>query len=94
MDLFYAVAHELRHIWQARTDGERYLASYTPENLCASLEEYNQQDAEVDANAFAGLVMAFCFHIRPVFDSFSDSVRGKIEVRMDELAKELNFKSM
>ena len=33
------------------------MSAYKPVNLCGSVEQYNLQIAEVDANAFAGLAM-------------------------------------
>lgn len=82
---FFSIAHELRHIWQMQNDEQLYFSSYKPIDLCSSVEEYNLQLAELDANAFAGLVMVDFFHLKPLFDGVPDSVKSKIFERMDYL---------
>ena len=84
-DQFFSIAHELRHIWQLRNDEQLYFSSYKPINLCSSVEEYNFQIAELDANAFAGLVMIDFFHLKPLFEGVSNSVKAKIFERMKYL---------
>lgn len=64
-DYVFSIAHELRHIYQYQTDEEFYLSGYKPSNKCSSVEEYNLQIAEVDANAFAAIVMADFFSLKP-----------------------------
>lgn len=56
-DQFFSIAHELRHIWQIKNDEQLYFSTYKPIDLCSSIEEYNLQIAELDANAFAGMIM-------------------------------------
>lgn len=59
-DLMFSIAHELRHIWQIRNHQDLYLSSYqTVENI--GTEKYNLQLAEVDANAFASIIMVIFF---------------------------------
>lgn len=41
--------------------------------------------AELDANAFAGLVMIEFFHLKPLFEGVPDSVKSKIFERMEYL---------
>lgn len=84
-DQFFSIAHELRHIWQIRNDKKLYFSTYKPIDLCASVEEYNLQIAELDANAFAGLVMMDFFHLKPLFEGISDFVKAKIFERMEYL---------
>ncbi len=86
-DQFFAIAHELRHVWQLKTNKERYISDYKPIDLCGSVEAYNLQKAEIDANAFAGLVMIDFFHIKPLFQGLPDSVKSKIFERMEELKR-------
>ena len=86
-DFFFAIAHELRHIWQMKNDREFYFLDYLPVELLPSVEEYNLQPAEVDANAFAGLVMINFFHVRPLYQGLPDNVRNAIFERIDELKK-------
>ena len=84
-DQFFSVAHELRHRWQIQTDNEWYFSDYKPRELCSSVEEYNLQFAEIDAHAFAGIVMEEFFHLKPLFQGLSDNVKSKIYSRMDYL---------
>ena len=85
-DQFFAIAHELRHKWQMQYDEELYFSTYKPINLVCSVEEYNLQIAELDAHAFASLVMIDFFHIKPLFDGFSNSLKSKIFERMEYIA--------
>ena len=89
-DYLFSIAHELRHIYQIKTDYEWFLSDYKPIDLCASTEEYNLQFAEIDANAFAGLVMVDFFHLQPLFEGLSDVVKAKIFERMELLSIELS----
>lgn len=84
-DQLFSIAHELRHIWQIQNDKELYFSTYKPIDLLSSVEEYNLQIAEIDANAFAGLVMIDFFHLQPLFEGVSDSVKAKIYERMEYL---------
>lgn len=83
-DLFFSIAHELRHLWQSKTDKGKYFSSYKTADRCASIEEYNLQLAELDANAFAGVIMVDFFRLKPSFDTLSESVKNKIYERMKE----------
>lgn len=82
-DQFFSIAHELRHIWQMQNNEQLYFSAYKPIDLCSSVEEYNSQIAEVDANAFAGIVMIEFFHLKPLFEDVPDSVKSKIFERME-----------
>lgn len=84
-DQFFSIAHELRHIWQMQNNEELYFSTYKPIDLCKSVEEYNLQTAELDANAFAGLVMIDFFHLEPLFQNVSEPVKTKIYERMEHL---------
>ena len=84
-DYLFAIAHELRHIFQYQDDKQFYLSNYKTSDNCSSVEEYNLQIAEVDANAFAGLVMINFFGLKPLFEGLSDSVKAKIFDRMKYL---------
>ena len=84
-DQFFAIAHELRHVWQIINDEQLYFSDYKPIDLLGSVEKYNSQIAEIDANAFAGLIMEGFFHIKPLFESLPDFVKAQIYERMDYL---------
>lgn len=65
-DLYFSIAHELRHIWQLRTDPEKYMTGYkTRADL--DVEAYNLQPAEIDANAFAEIISVNPIGVRPLF---------------------------
>lgn len=89
-DQLFAIAHELRHVWQIENDEMLYLSKYKPVELCGSIEEYNLQAAELDANAFAGLVMINFFGLTPLFNGVPDSVKSKIRERMEDIAGEFD----
>lgn len=90
-DLYFALAHELRHVWQIRTNEQKWLAGYRPSSAL-DLIAYNMQPAEIDANAFAAIVMHDVFRLRPVFQSLPEDIIKKIYARADEIARELNKK--
>ena len=89
-DHFFAVAHELRHVWQMQVDKHFYFDNYKPIDLISSVDEYNLQEAEIDANAFAGLVMLSFFKLQPQYQGLSDNVKQKILKRIDEIYKILS----
>lgn len=90
LDSYFSIAHELRHIWQIRTAPDVYMNSYkTREEL--NLREYNLQAAELDANAFASLVMIRLFSQRPLFDGLPVDIKQMIFVRTRELSLQYDF---
>lgn len=84
-DQLFSIAHELRHIWQMQNDEELYFSTYKQVDQCSSIEEYNLQLAELDANAFSALAMISLLHLRPLFNGLSEFVKSKIHERMDYL---------
>ena len=84
-DYFFAVAHELRHVWQIRTDREFWLSNYRPADAL-TVDQYNNQPAEIDANAFALVVMATFFDLQPQFNGLSDAIKARIHERAKEIA--------
>lgn len=85
-DILFAIAHEIRHFWQYKIDEEYFFEDYKPANEFSSIDEYNLQLAEIDANAFAGLIMMNYFKIKPLFKNLSNEVKLAIQNRMDEIA--------
>lgn len=84
-DYIFSIAHELRHVYQYQTDEEFYLSGYKSSNKCSSVEEYNLQIAEVDANAFASIIMTDFFSVKPQWNGLSDKVIDTIEKRIEFL---------
>ena len=89
-DYLFAIAHELRHIFQYQNDEKFYLSNYKTSDKCSSIEEYNLQIAEVDANAFASIVMVEYFHMQPQWNDLSDKVINAINDRINIIILELN----
>lgn len=89
-DYVFSIAHELRHIYQYQTDEEFYLSGYKPSNKCLSIEEYNLQIAEVDANAFASIIMVEYFSMKPQWNGLSDKTISAIDNRINIIIHELN----
>lgn len=81
-DYVFCIAHELRHIYQYQTDEYFYLSEYKSSDKCSSIEEYNLQIAEVDANAFASIVMTDFFSLKPQWHGLSNKVVDTIEKRI------------
>ena len=84
-DYVFSIAHELRHIYQYQTDKQFYLSGYKPSNKCSSVEEYNLQIAEVDANAFASIIMTDFFSMKSQWYGLSDKVIDAIEKQIEFL---------
>lgn len=84
-ELFFAIAHELRHSYQIANGAD--LEEYQTSDKI-STEQYNLQPLEVDANAFAALVMFDFFGIVPQFQNMPESVRDAISSRMEQIRKE------
>ena len=86
-DFLFAIAHEMRHIWQIENDESLFFADYKPIEFSKSLTDYNLQLAEIDANAFAALLMTINFEIKPLFKGLPDIVKSKINERIIYLQK-------
>ena len=89
LDQFFCITHELRHIWQFQTDKDRYFRDYKSADMCESTETYNMQLAEIDANAFALIIMFDFFGIKPLFNGLSEAVKQRIYSRVNEVAAEI-----
>lgn len=70
-DCLFAIAHELRHIWQFKNNKDYYFSDYKTVDKIGT-EKYNNQIAEVDAHAFASIVMTEFFHLQPLYHGLSE----------------------
>lgn len=86
IDLYFIIAHELRHKWQFEKHRETYFKDYN--NSRKSIESYNMQKAELDANAFAQIVLADYFQLEPQFNGLSENVKSAIKKRVIEILAE------
>ena len=84
-DLFFALAHELRHGWQIAHPELGLLDGYRDRSECATVEEYNLQPAELDANAYAAIVMERDFGLKALFQGLPDTVRKEIRKKASEI---------
>ena len=87
LDQLFAASSELRREWQRRRDAAMYYGSYkTREEL--PLREFSLQPAEVDANAFAAVMVSAFFGVEPVFDEYPGVTRSRIESRIAEIRRD------
>jgi len=84
----FAIAHELRHIWQIRNNYDEYFTNYKTSNEI-EVEAYNNQIAEIDANAFATIIMTDFFNLRPLYNGLSKRTVDNIISRIDIVLKSL-----
>ena len=84
-DYVFSIAHELRHIYQYETDEQYYLSDYKTADKCSSIEEYNLQIAEIDANAFAAIVMKDFFALVPQWQGLTRNVIAAINKQIKHL---------
>lgn len=84
-DVLFATAHEMRHIWQIQKHEEEFFKNYKPLNLCSDIDEYNIQDAELDANAYATAVMLVFFKGKPLFNSLNKTAKDEIYRRASKI---------
>ena len=87
LDQLFAASSELRREWQRRTDNARYCGGYKSRDELP-LREFSLQPAEVDANAFAAVVVSAFFGVEPVFDEFPGVTRSRIESRIAEIRRD------
>lgn len=86
LDTFFSVAHELRHLWQYKTNKDFYFKNYKNSDTL-SVDEYNCQIAELDAHAFAYIVSVDFFGVKPLFNSFSQETKNMIMEQVSNIAK-------
>lgn len=83
-DLLFAIAHELRHVWQIRND-KSYFMDYAPSNVIRDTDTYNSQTAEIDANAFAAFILIALFGVQPQFNGLSEETKQTIFKHMESV---------
>lgn len=90
-NILFALAHEFRHIWQYEEDEDKYIKNQKSKLELVS-KAYNLQIAEVDANAFAHLIMTNFIGVKPSFETLDEEVKNAIYKRERQIAKNLNMK--
>lgn len=79
--LLFSIAHELRHAYQ----NQKGLLKDQVSSVMLNPDKYNEQENEVDANAFAKVVMGLVFGLKP-----SNKINNTPKVNARE--KELLYK--
>ena len=87
VDTFFSIAHELRHKWQIINDENKYFTNYKS-SIEVDVDTYNLQIAELDANAFAAIIMSDFFQLKPQFKGLKESTKTKIFNHIDVIIKE------
>lgn len=85
-DLYYQIARELRRAWQ-RWKKPLLLQGYRSQDEL-SHEEFYLQKAEIDAHAYASMVLIDEFRIKPLFEGLPQKAVIFIRHRIEELADE------
>lgn len=84
-DALFAICHEMRHIYQSK-----YMKGIFKDYVEIGeldIEEYNLQEAELDANAYAAMVMKREFGVSPQFKGYSERVKKAIWDREVQVEK-------
>lgn len=76
LDYCFALAHELRHKWQLE---KGYITEYKNSSKFKNIEEYNNQEIELDAHAFAYAYIAIWYGVEPKFNGLSKDTIEKIK---------------
>ena len=84
-DTAFVAAHELRHLWQIK---HGYRATEHTAAGSTGTASYNEQEAEIDAHAYAASFMRRTFGIAPLFNGLPDDIKQKIIARSKEIEQE------
>lgn len=90
LDIYFSIAHELRHLWQLENNKSLYFNNYKSTREL-SINDYNNQPAELDANAFGYLVMKVMFGVEAQFNGLDKLTKHKILERAEILTIEFGL---
>ena len=76
LDMFFCIAHELRHKYQLDKDIYDFSSYVTSSTV--DIKTYNMQEIELDANAYAYVVMVSAFNVEPLFNGMDEEVKRHI----------------
>ena len=88
LDIYFTIAHELRHKWQFKYHPNWFENYIHQKNL--SVIEYNMQWAELDTNGFAVITYTDLLGLKPTFDGVDDTVVNAIYDMADKIAEEMS----
>lgn len=81
--VFFAISHEMRHIWQVRTGFN--LSDYVTSSEVDS-KDYNAQPAEIDAHAWGVIAVSSVYGVRPTLEkNLGADIWKMIETRISEI---------
>lgn len=87
--IIWCVAHECRHVWQSTA--EQYVKtvdSYKSSDKTNNTSEYNQQDLEIDAHAFAYVYLSEKYKLN-VMPPLPDEIVERILLRAEYIRSNL-----
>ncbi len=87
-DLYFVIAHEGRHIWQIKNN-KFNKENYKQRTETEKMQEYNEQEAEIDAHAFAAAAMMKYAGIKPLFEMFEEEYKSKIYQKANIIYNEM-----
>lgn len=86
LDLYFSISHELRHKYQI-DKGLFNFENYKQVNEISNYD-YNMQKEEIDANAYAYIIMISAFGVEAQFKGLEQNVINKIKERANEIIKQ------
>lgn len=86
LDFFFDLAHELRHVYQI--DCGYFRKEDYVQRQDSTLEEYNKQTFEIDAHAYAAIMMQEVFHVKPLWQGFDSETIELINERIMEILED------
>lgn len=81
--LLYYIAYGLRHAWQKKYYPVIFYTTYKKRTEENSLERFLLQSAEIDAHAFADIIMRSYFRL--LYNAFDGNLQKKILKKEEEL---------
>lgn len=88
--LFVLISHEMRHVWQIlNREQNDPLNGYKTSDNATSVKEYNEQELELDAWAWACYMAQRNFNgAYPTFDFMGEGYTEKVLARAEQIAQE------
>ena len=88
-DMFFAISHEIRHKYQI-DKGLFNFENYKQVNEISNYD-YNMQKEELDANAYAYIIMASAFGVEAKFNGLEENIINKIKERANEIIEQEDY---
>ncbi len=86
----YSLSHEMRHVWQKKMKPD-LIASHRTLDLCRNVEEYSLQPSEVDAHAWAYIMVCkLTSEAVPLNIMLGEKVAARVEKRINDIYDEMH----